>query len=264
MMVSVYQKRMPNKSDPRGEELIKKAAKDIIAARKVIALTGAGISVESRIPPFRGKGGLWEKYDPAEGGIDNFRRNPEKSWKMLKEMLEVILIAKPNPAHQGLARLEELGLLSCIITQNGDGLHQDAGNTDVIEFHGTARWVICMDCGNRYKTVDISLDKLPPKCNCGGVLKIDGVYFGEPIPLNALSRSQKEAEDCDLMLVIGTSAVVYPAATLPLIARQTGAKVIEINPDPTQLTNTISDYLIRGRAGDIMSLLVKEVETLRS
>lgn len=246
------------------ENLIKRAAKDVAKAKKVVALTGAGISVESGIAPFRGKGGLWEKFNPEEyAHINAFRRHPEKVWSvLLKDMFEVIKNAQPNPAHLALARLEKLGKLHCVITQNVDGLHQKAGNTDVIEFHGTLAWLVCLDCGKRFKTEEYKVKEMPPRCECGGVLKPDAVFFGEPIPVEALRRSQHEARTCDVMLVIGTSAVVYPAASIPSIAKNAGATIIEINPEATPLTGVVSDYIIEGNAGEVLPKIVDEVEKL--
>jgi NAD-dependent deacetylase len=247
------------------EELIERAANDILKAKKVVALTGAGMSVESGIPPFRGKGGIWEKYDPEEyANISTFMRNPGKSWILLKEMLKEIKKAKPNPGHLGLAELERMGHLDCIITQNVDGLHHVAGNTDVIEFHGNNRLLVCLDCGKKYSVDEISLDEIPPQCtNCGGNrVKPDAVFFGEPIPIDALQRSYEESKRCQVMLVIGTSAVVYPAASMPEVAKRSGATVIEINPERTSFTHTISDYLIKGKAGEVMPLIVDAVKAL--
>lgn len=246
------------------EDLIKKAAKDLAASKDVVALTGAGISVESKIPPFRGKGGLWEKIDPMEyAHIDAFKKNPTKVWNvLLKDMKEIIDKAIPNDAHKGLARLEELGILKTIITQNIDGLHQMAGNTDVIEFHGTYKWHRCMDCKNRCKSSRIDLTNIPPLCDCGGIYRPEVVLFGEIIPPEHLWRSKQLASDCDLMLVIGTSATVQPAALMPHIAKESGSKVIEINTEETPLTGSISDYLILGKAGEVMSSIITELEHL--
>jgi NAD-dependent deacetylase len=240
------------------DALIKTAAADLAAARHVVALTGAGISVESGIPPFRGKGGLWEKFDPMEiAHIDAFRRDPLKVWTVLvKEMKDIVDRARPNPGHLGLAKLESIGKLKTVITQNIDGLHQLAGCTDVIEFHGNFAWQRCTDCHRRYPTRSVDISELPPRCECRGILRPDAVFFGEMIPVEALWRSKQAASDCDLMLVVGTSAVVHPAASIPMIAKQAGAKIIEINPEPTPLTGEISDYLIRGTAGGIMERIV--------
>ncbi|MCK5202242.1 MAG: NAD-dependent deacylase [Desulfobacterales bacterium] len=246
------------------DDLIKKAATDLSEAKMVTALTGAGISVESGIPPFRGKGGLWEKYDPMEvAHIDAFLQNPAKVWNLLfKDMKEVLDKATPSDSHKGLAKLEELGILKTIITQNVDGLHQMAGNSDVIEFHGNMAWQKCMDCHKRYETHNIDINQIPPRCSCDGILRPDAVLFGEMIPQDALWRSRQVARDCDVMLVIGTSAVVQPAALMPVIAKESGAKVIEINPERTPLTGDISDYLISGTAGDVMNRIMSHLNKI--
>jgi NAD-dependent deacetylase len=242
------------------EELITRAARDIVKAKRVVALTGAGMSVESGIAPFRGKGGLWDKYDPEEyGHINTLRTAPEKAWIMLKEMEREITKAQPNPGHYALAELEKMGYLSCIITQNVDGLHHEAGSKEVIEFHGNMREVVCMKCGKHQKSTEISLDKIPPRCECTGAFKPDAVFFGEAIPPMALSRSQQEARSCGVMLVIGTSAVVTPAAYMPRIARSAGAKLIEINPQETELTADC-DYLIKGPSGKTLPLIVEKIK----
>lgn len=244
------------------EELIRRAAGHLRSARKAVALTGAGISVESGIPPFRGKGGLWEKFDPMEiAHIDAFTRDPAKVWRILvKDMKEVVDRARPNPAHTGLARLERMGVLKTVITQNVDGLHQMAGNSDVIEFHGTFAWQRCTLCGTRLATAAVDTAVIPPRCACGGILRPDAVFFGEMIPPQALWRSQEAAANCEVMLVVGTSAVVQPAAMMPVVARESGAVVIEINPEPTPLTGAVSDFLIPGRAGEIMDRILAELE----
>lgn len=244
--------------------MIKQAAQDLARAKYVVAMTGAGSSVESKIPPFRGKGGLWEKIDPMEfAHIDAFMRDPAKVWHVLiKEMKGVIDQAEPNDAHKGLARLEELGLLKTIITQNVDGLHQRAGNTDVIEFHGNFAWQRCLNCDRKYETQKIDLAQIPPRCACGGILRPDCIFFGEMIPPQHLYRSQQVSAECDVMLVVGTSAVVQAAAYMPVIAKENGAKVIEINMEHTPLSGRISDYSILGRAGQIMKDIVDELEKL--
>jgi NAD-dependent deacetylase len=243
------------------DTLIKKAAQDISSSHKTIALTGAGISVESGIPDFRSAGGLWSKYDPEEyAHISAFRSNPEKVWHMLQEMMELVLGVEPNPAHRALAELEEMGLLSSVITQNVDGLHQRGGSKEVIEFHGSNQWLICLQCGYRQEAASFSFKAIPPRCpQCNTILKPDVVFFGEPIPGEAQARAFEEARTCDLVLVVGTSAVVYPAAGIPTLAKQGGAKIIEINMEPTPLTGRISDYLIQGPAGSILPQIVEVV-----
>ena len=248
------------------DPLIKKVAEDLAMAEYVVALTGAGISIESGIPPFRGKGGLWERFDPMEiAHIDAFMCNPAKVWNILvKEMKEIVDSALPNDGHKGLAKLEDMGKLKTVITQNIDGLHQAAGNTDVIEFHGTFAWQRCMDCNKKYETCNVDISVIPPLCACGGILRPDAVFFGELISPDAMWRSRQAAFNCDLMLVVGTSAVVQPASLMPVYAKQNGAKVVEINPERTPLTAEISDYLIMGEAGDIMNRILAEMNKLGS
>jgi NAD-dependent deacetylase len=246
------------------QDLIMRAAQDVAGTRRVVALTGAGISIESGIPPFRGPGGLWEKIDPMEvAHIDAFRRNPQKVWDLLlREMQAVLVKAVPNPAHCGLAALEALGHLQAVITQNVDGLHQQAGSRDVIEFHGNFAWQRCMMCDRRCRSDELDLAEIPPRCECGGIFRPDCVFFGELIPPEQLARAQQLVADCRVMLVVGTSATVHPAAMLPLLAREAGARVIEINPEPTPLTVQISDYLIPGPAGQVVDALSRAVSKL--
>jgi len=239
---------------------IDSAAADIYAAaNNTIALTGAGISVASGIPHFRGSGGIWENHDPEEyGTIQAFQRNPAKVWGALKIFCDITDKAKPNPAHFALARLEELGYLRTIITQNIDGLHQEAGSNNIIEFHGNNRWLVCQKCRGRYPSTEIVIDLLPPLCACGGVLKPDIVLFGEMIPRDALYRSCLEANNCSVVIVIGTSAVVEPAASIPRIASKAGAKIIEINPEKEMP----SDIHLSGFAEEVLPILIEKINRL--
>jgi NAD-dependent deacetylase len=247
------------------QQLIQRAAQDIINSKKTIAFTGAGISVESGIPDFRSAGGLWEKFNPEEyAHIHAFYDDPAKVWLMLKDMFTLVMTAKPNPAHIGLAELERMGLLSTIITQNVDGLHQAAGNTNVIEFHGSHRTLSCLKCSTTTDGTTLTIEDLPARCpRCSSLLKPDVVFFGEPIPPKAQSSSFRESMSCNAVLVIGTSAVVYPAASIPIMAKERGAKVIEINMEPTPLTGQISDYLVTGSAGKIIPAIVEEIKRRR-
>lgn len=245
------------------ESLIQTAAEKIAGAEKVIALTGAGISVDSGIPAFRGTQGLWDRYDVMEyGTIEAFHANPIKIWNMIRELAELIDGAEPNPGHTGLAELESLGKLSCIVTQNVDGLHQVAGNSSVIEFHGNGRRLVCLSCKRRYDRDDIPADSFPPMCACLNILKPDVIFFGEMIPMHALLAAQSDAEKCDLMLVVGTSAEVEPAASLPYVAKSRGATVIEVNPEATKLTDTIADVSIHESASMVVPAIVGAVRKL--
>ena len=247
------------------QTLIQRTAEALAQTNTAVALTGAGISIESGIPPFRGPGGLWEKLDPMEvAHIDAFRRNPEKVWNLLlKGMQDFLDAAQPNAGHTGLAQLERWGFLRAVITQNIDGLHQAAGSRDVIEFHGTFAWQRCQDCEGRIETPRVDLSRIPPRCSCGGIYRPDCVFFGEMIPPEHLERSQQLVTRCDVLLVVGTSATVHPAAMIPLLAKETGALVVEINPEPTPLTGRVSDYLIEGGSGAVFDELLTRVEKLR-
>jgi len=243
---------------------ITQLAQDIVGAKKTVALSGAGMSVESGIASFRGKGGLWEKYNPEEyGHISTHRNAPEKAWIMLSEMHREISKAVPNRGHHALAELEQMGLLSCIITQNVDGLHHVAGNREIVEFHGNLLTISCMDCGHQVPSREIALDKIPPRCaKCRGPVKPDAVFFGEAIPYDALTRANQESRACSLMLVIGTSALVYPAASMPEVAKRAGAKVVEINPAETPLTGHLSNYLVKGPSGEVLEKAVARIKEL--
>ncbi len=228
------------------------AARILRESRRMAALTGAGISVESGIPDFRSKGGLWERFDPREfATIQAFRRNPAKVWVMLQEMEAVILAARPNPAHLALAELEAQGKLMGVITQNVDNLHQAAGSRNVVEYHGNALRFVCLDCGGRWERAALDFTRLPLYCHCGGLIKPDVVFFGEPIPAAAQAAAQELVSTCDLLLIIGTSGEVAPASFLPLTAKERGAVILENNLEPTLLSRTVTDYFLPGPAGRI-------------
>jgi NAD-dependent deacetylase len=228
---------------------------------QVVALTGAGISVPSGIPAFRGAQGLWERFDPMEyASIEAFRADPAKVWAMLKELDQLVREARPNPAHQALARLEELGLLTSVVTQNIDGLHQAAGSRHVVEFHGSGRRLVCLDCGRQIGRAELMEDQLPPRCACGGLIKPDVVFFGEPIPQRPALTAFAVASSCQVMLVVGTSAVVAPASQLPELAKRSGAAVVEINPERTHLSSGVADHVIEAKADEALPPLGREVE----
>ena len=240
----------------------KEAAEIIKKSKNLIALTGAGNSVESGIPDFRGKDGLWTKYDPMVfAHIDMFRVHPEKSWELLFEMQKVISKAKPNAAHFALAKLEDTGLLKAIITQNIDNLHQEAGSHRVIEIHGNDKFLECLNCKVVYEAAEYNISKNPPRCkNCKSILKPTVVFFGEAIPVKALAESMQLAEKADAVMVIGTSAQVFPAASIPYKAKENGAAIIEMNLEATPLTNSITDVFIEGLLGITLPELLKYVE----
>ena len=242
------------------DKLIEEAADIIVNSNLTIALTGAGISVESGIPDFRSAQGLWSKFDPAEyATITAFKSNPEKVWEMLREMDKIVNKARPNNAHLGMGELEKMGCLNCIITQNVDNLHQAAGSKNVIEYHGNTNSLTCLWCGKKYDSKE-KKGEYPPRCECQKILKPDIVFFGEGIPEDALNRSFQLASSARALLLVGTSAVVSPANSIPAIAGQNGAKLIEINMERTHLTDSITDIFLQGSAGTLISDLVKAVK----
>ncbi len=237
--------------------LISEAAKTIKQAKHVIAFTGAGISVESGIPPFRGSEGIWNKYDPKLLDIDYYLHNQELCWVSIREMFyDFFAAAKPNDAHTVLARMEKDGMLKAVITQNIDNLHQEAGSKTVYEFHGNSKKLVCLKCFREYSAADINFNVIPPKCEKdGSILKPDFVFFGEGIPPAAYTASFRHAEICDVCLVIGSTGEVVPASYVPGTAKSHGAVIIEINPEPSNFTSRVTDIFLQGKAGDVMGKL---------
>jgi NAD-dependent deacetylase len=239
---------------------IRKAADFVRGARYLTAFTGAGISVESGIPPFRGEGGLWSRYDPRMLELDYFLARPERSWPILKEIFyDHFGKARPNKAHEVLASWEAQGLLKVLITQNIDRLHHDAGSRAVVEFHGNSRLLVCLKCGTRVEADPKLLETLPPLCPCGGIYKPDFVFFGEGIPASAYARADEAARRTDVMLVVGSTGEVYPAAMVPRRAAEAGATIIEINPAASEFTQAVSDLHIPLKAGEAFGLIEKEM-----
>ncbi len=239
-------------------DCLKEVAERLSRSRNAVALTGAGISVESGIPDFRSVGGLWSRYDPLEyGHIASFRRDPRKVWRMILEIYRLLDAARPNPAHRALAQLEKRGILKAVVTQNVDSLHQMAGSGRVIEFHGHGRTLRCETCGAGYPREGVSFDVMPPECGCGGALRPDFVFFGEEIPPKAHHESVAVTERADVFLVIGTSATVAPASYLPLLAKSSGAYLVEINPEPTDLTRRLTDCHIPEKAGEALPAVLE-------
>lgn len=234
----------------------------IINSKSITAFTGAGISVESGIPTFRGKEGLWSKYDPNILDLNTYKNNPEKSWPIIKKLFfDYMGNAKPNTAHLSLYKLQELGFLKATITQNIDSLHQQAGNSNVFEFHGNARQLVCFNCDETELVSETTLTNNPPKCkNCDGLLKPDFVFFGEGISESVYVNSRKYSENCDIMLVIGTTGEIVPASSFPYLAKENGAKIIEINTEKSTYTDSITDVFLQGKATEVMSKLVETLE----
>ncbi len=225
---------------------------------KIAALTGAGISAESGIPTFRGAGGLWEGY-PVEkvATVEGFYENPELVWKFYNERRINISKARPNRAHKALAEMEKMYDM-WVITQNIDGLHTMAGSNNVIELHGNIWRVRCTYCDYHGENMEVPLREIPPKCpKCGEILRPDVVWFGEPVHMMDLAF--KIAEESEVFFVIGTSAKVHPAASLPFIAKNNGATVVEINIERTDVS-IIADFILLGRATMILDSLLQKLK----
>ncbi len=233
----------------------------LLNARHAIAFTGAGISVESGIPPFRGEHGIWNKYDPKTLDIDFFYQHPKQSWEVIREVFYGFFgNASPNKAHLMLARLEQDGLLKAVITQNIDNLHQEAGSRVVIEYHGNSKTMVCTQCGCRQKADRAQLSVLPVLCpHCSGLMKPDFVFFGEAIPAAAQFLAVEHARQADLVIVVGALGEVYPAANIPFEAKRHGAYIVEINPQRTSFTGQITDLHIPMKAGEAFALLAESM-----
>lgn len=268
------------------ELTIKEAASLVNRSRSLVAFSGAGVSEESGIPTFRDPGGIWDRFDPYEvGGGDIFTTlfsgagDPRAAMDFVTEMLDVLERAHPNPGHLALGELEGMGILRSVITQNIDGLHGDAGNTRVIEVHGSIFRLACLACGRKipvsredlFRTgrelVELMRDmdiqkviRLISRCSCGGACRLDVVGFGEAV--QGMTEAVAEAQHCDLFLILGTSGAVYPAAYLPEYAKKAGAKLIEINATGCYFPDLV-DIGITGKSGDVLPRIVAQVRSLR-
>ena len=250
-------------------EQFERAAKILGSAKHAICLTGAGLSVESGIPPFRGPGGIWTKHgEPPMDGYQRFLRDPAAAWREranpegpMKAFAEKLFSARPNDGHHALVELERLGILRCLITQNVDNLHRAAGHKEVLEIHGNATFVRCIDCISRWPrdAIQVDLEHLPPRCEaCGGIMKSDTVHFGEPIPRDVLEKCIDHGGRADCCLVAGTSATVYPAAQIPLDVLDRGGHLIEVNLYESEITAQCAVSL-RGPAAATLTRLSKLV-----
>jgi len=241
--------------------LIKETAEILRESKYTIAFTGAGISVESGVPPFRGEHGLWNKYNPEVLDLGFYLQNAEECWVYIREIFyDFFADAKPNKAHQVLARIEKAGLLQSVITQNIDNLHQEAGSKNIHEFHGNSKRLKCLKCGKLYEVAEFDFKNIPPRCKVDDeILKPDFIFFGEGIPHDAYSNSFADAEKAEVCLIIGSTGEVTPASYVPRTAKQNGATIIEINPEESIFTAQITDIHLQGKAGEIMSLLEKEL-----
>jgi len=245
-------------------DIIKAIATDLRKSKHVVAFTGAGISSESGIPTYRGEDGLWTKYDPnLYANIDYFRQNPSYYWNFFREVRAPMLKSvKPNKGHLALANLEKSGKMNTVITQNIDGLHQEAGSSAVVELHGTSRIITCMDCSRKYsldEAISLLEAECPPCCTkCQGILRPAVVFFGESLDSQVLRTAYEEVGQSDFVLAVGSSLVVYPAADIPVRAKQGGATLVIINKDETPLDH-LADNVINDAAGKVLPLIVQSL-----
>jgi NAD-dependent deacetylase len=238
-------------------ELIKNATTALKESKYAVAFTGAGISVDSGIAPFRGKNGIWNKYEEKLFEINYFSSHTKEAWKMLCDgFYEANLKAIPNAAHIALAKLEQNGIIKAVITQNIDNLHIKAGSKNVHELHGNAEKLTCINDASKYSVQDFDLKTVPCCKKCGAMLKPDFVFFGEMLPEKDMHSSIEASKKCDVMLVIGSTGVVYPAASLPFEAKRNGAVIIEINPKRSAFTTEITDIFIPMKSAKAMTQLL--------
>jgi len=251
------------------DRLVARAADLIAGSPPLVVFTGAGVSTESGIPDFRSAGGLWARYDPDEFSFENFVRSEEgrrRYWTVGRELYAAVRSARPNAAHHAIVRFDRLGLLDCVITQNIDNLHQRAGTPadKVVELHGNATRVRCLGCGDSYSRDEIQQrleagERVPGCERCGGILKPQTVLFGEPMPPDETRLAEKRSRTAGTFVVVGSSLVVYPAASMPVYAKQSGARLVIVNLTPTPL-DSVADVVIPGQAGQVMAQLVEGVE----
>lgn len=260
-----------NEPNMTQDDRVSTAAQTIAAASHVVVFTGAGISAESGIPTFRGDSGIWKRYDPQVLDIEFFRTHTAESWQAIRDIFYATAAeVQPNPGHRVLADWEQRGIIQHVITQNIDDLHYRAGSRSISEYHGNIRNLRCLTTGKTL-AFDPELLTLAPGSSTasgcsvgedgtlispwGGVLKPDFVFFGEGIPVEAAERAAREARDCDVMIIIGSTGEVYPAAQLPEIAAKTGAWIVEVNPSRSNFTPWITDIYLPYPSGEVLPLL---------
>lgn len=234
------------------------------SARKIVFFTGAGISAESGIPTFRGTNGIWNRMKPEElASFSAFIKNPKLVWDWYQYRRDIVHKTQPNPGHFAIAELENYFNQVTVVTQNVDNLHRRSGSKTVYELHGNIEKNYCIDCRKRYDFINFQDSPSSPKCECGGLIRPDIVWFGEMLPDDQYSASEKTAADCDILFSIGTSAVVFPAAYIPLIAKNNRKYVVEINLEHTDLSYK-ADEFISGKSGDVLPQLLQLVKELKN
>ncbi|MCX7984199.1 MAG: NAD-dependent deacylase [Bacteroidetes bacterium] len=236
----------------------------LATVQRVCILTGAGVSAESGVPTFRGEDGLWSKLKPEElASFEGFMKNPRNVWAWYNHRKEIMHSVEPNAAHYALATMESFYSEFTLVTQNIDNLHQRAGSKHVLELHGNIERSYCMECGKYFTDITVTEEASVPRCSCGGLVRPDVVWFGENLPEYEYKEAIRAASNCELFFSVGTSAVVYPAAWLPHVAKQHGAYLVEINMERTELSQYV-DELLLGKAGEILPYVVECIKKVRS
>ncbi len=234
------------------------------ATKKILFFTGAGISAESGISTFRGAGGIWNKLKPEElANFNAFLKNPDMVWEWYQYRRKIINETKPNPGHISIAEFQNYFDEVVVSTQNVDNLHRRAGSKIVYELHGNIERNYCINCRKNYNSPDFNFTDKAPRCKCGGLIRPDIVWFGEYLPQDVFSASEKAAEECDVCFVVGTSAVVYPAAQIPILAKRYGAYLVEVNIEETELTN-MADLSLIGKSGEVLPQILEEVKKIKT
>ncbi len=247
---------------PHGQ-LLDEMISTIGSAKRVSVLTGAGVSAESGIPTFRGTGGIWEKYDFTKLAThEGFWSDPGLGWEWYQLRQREMKNARPNAAHKVIAKMESWYESFDVITQNIDGMHARAGNKRIVELHGNI-WRMRCERDGTVITLDSPVEEVPPLCQCGAVMRPDVVWFGEQLPRRATEDATRIANESEIMFVVGTSAVVFPAAAYPLLAKESGGMVIEINVEPTDLT-PLADLSLFGKAGEVLPGLWSHITKVES
>lgn len=238
-------------------EIPKSLITKLKSAKSILFFTGAGISAESGIDTFRGKGGLWNKVSAQElASFDGFIKNPNLVWEWYQYRRKIVRATKPNAGHKAIVEFEDVFKEVTVVTQNVDNLHKRAGSTKILELHGNIERNFCMDCNTFYGVEKFLKVKEAPKCEeCGGMIRPDVVWFGETLPQKIFAEAERRAQESDICFIVGTSAVVYPAAYIPIAAKETGATLVEINIEPTEISHQVN-YSLVGKAGEVLPQLI--------
>lgn len=266
MVISIYYPDVSQKlcSEIKLGSFIPEFIEVLKNAASVVFFTGAGVSAESGIATFRGTDGICNKLNPQElANFDAFMRNPDRVWECYQYRRQIINQSKPNPAHLAIAEFQDYFNEVVVVTQNVDNLHRRAGSRTVYELHGNIEKNYCIKCKKKYNSPDFTFYDKVPKCECGGLIRPDIVWFGEMLPEDEFTASETAAERCDIIFVVGTSAVVYPAAQIPLIAKRFNSYLVEVNIEETEIS-ALCDYTLPGRAGDILPKVLEEVKNVKT